>query len=235
MHCDTCHSDHGRGNDDIATGVVEQNILTQHDEENMDEYPPGHTGPLMSRRPILCAECHSSNALGAPGQPGIPSLSNAMHEKHDGKVPDTTDGCYSCHPGPVTKCLRDVMSQVYGMTCVDCHGTMYQVSHNPNPWLNEPRCDNTLCHGNVYQQNNSLYRMSNEHGRVYCEGCHDSPHAVAPSREANDWIKFFALQRRNGPLTSCTACHTTWPTEPGPHNLTRGHDRSIYLPFTSRP
>jgi hypothetical protein len=235
MHCDYCHSDHGQGNEDIATGVVEQNILTKHDEENMDDYPPGHTGALMNRRPILCAECHSSNALGAPGVPGIPSLSNAMHEKHDGKVPDTNDGCYNCHPGPVTKCLRDVMSQRYGMTCVDCHGTMYRVSHNPNPWLNEPRCDDPRCHGSAYQQNNALYRMSSEHGGVYCEGCHDSTHAIAPSREGNDWIKFIALQRRIGPLTTCTVCHTTWPTDPGPHNLIRAEDKLIYLPLVARP
>jgi hypothetical protein len=235
MHCDYCHYNHGPGNEDFATGVVEQNILSQHDEENMDEYPPDHTGPLMGRRPILCAECHSSNALGKPGLPGIPSLSNAMHEKHDDKVPDTTDGCYNCHPGPVTKCLRDVMSENYGMTCVDCHGTMYQVSHNPNPWLSEPRCDDTRCHGSVYQQNDPLYRMSSEHGGVYCEGCHDSPHAVAPSRETNDRIKFFALQRRNGPLTTCTVCHITWPTAPGPHGLVRSEDTFIFLPLTVKP
>jgi len=41
---------------------------------------------------------HASNALGMTGQPGIPSLSNAMHEKHAGKVPDTLAGCYNCHP-----------------------------------------------------------------------------------------------------------------------------------------
>jgi hypothetical protein len=234
MHCDTCHSDHGRGNDDIATGVVEQNILTQHDEENMDEYPPGHTGALMDRRPILCAECHASNALGKPGLPGVPSLSNAMHEKHDGKVPDTTDGCYSCHPGPQTKCLRDVMSTTNQMTCVDCHGTMYRVSRNTNPWLNEPRCDDTRCHGSAYTQNNALYRMSSEHGKVYCEGCHDSTHAIAPSREPNDSIKFIALQRTAGPLHNCTVCHATWPTEPGPHNRLGIADKFLYLPLTSR-
>jgi hypothetical protein len=235
MHCDYCHFDNGPGNEDFATGVVEQNILSKHDEENMDEYPPGHTGALMNRRPILCAECHSSNALGKPGLPDIPSLSNAMHEKHDGKVPETTDGCYSCHPGPVTKCLRDVMSQNYAMTCVDCHGTMFTVSHNPNPWLIEPRCDDTRCHGSVYQQNNPLYRMSSEHGGVYCEGCHDSTHAVAPSRETNDRIKFFDLQMHNGPLDTCTVCHTTWPTDPGPHNLIRTEPIYIYLPFANKP
>lgn len=235
MHCDNCHYDNGPGNEDIATGVVEQNILTKHDDENMDEYPPGHRVALMNRRPVLCAECHASNALGMPGLPDVPSLSNAMHEKHSGEVANTTDGCYNCHPGPITKCLRDVMSETYEMTCVDCHGGMEQVAQNPNPWLNEPRCDNTLCHGNVYQQDNPLYRLSKEHGGVYCEGCHDSTHAIAPSREANDRIKFFDLQQHNGPLTTCTVCHSTWPAEAGPHNLIRNEEKFFYLPWLNKP
>ena len=84
MRCDYCHADGMQ--EEIATGSVELNILTLHDEENQDEYPPGHTGALTGRAPILCAECHASNALGAPGAPGVPNLSKAMHEKHAGKV-----------------------------------------------------------------------------------------------------------------------------------------------------
>jgi hypothetical protein len=59
MRCDNCHYDNGPGNEDIATGVVEQNILSKHDEENMGDYPAGHRGALMNRRPVLCAECHA--------------------------------------------------------------------------------------------------------------------------------------------------------------------------------
>jgi hypothetical protein len=237
MHCDYCHSDNGEGNEDIATGVVEQNILMKHDQENLgeDEYPPGF-GPLMDNRPVLCAWCHSSNALLAPGQPGIPSLSNAMHEKHDGTVPDTLAGCYSCHPGPQTQCLRDVMSTFteHKLYCIDCHGTMLQVSHNPNPWLIEPRCDDTRCHGSAYQQDKALYRMSKDHGDVYCAGCHDSPHAIAPSREANDALKFIGWQGGNGPLRKCTVCHATWPEGEGPHGLTAPPRQHLYLPLILR-
>jgi hypothetical protein len=216
MHCDYCHFDNGPGNEDVATGVIEQNILTKHDQENMDEYPPDHQGALMARRPILCAECHSSNALGAPGVPGLPSLSNAMHEKHAGKVPDSTTGCYNCHPGPDTKCLRDVMSSVYGLQCNDCHGGMEQVSQNTNPWLHEPRCDG--CHTEPgYTQDQALYRHSKGHGGMYCESCHDSTHAIAPSTQSLDAIKFINLQGHKGVLDTCTVCHLTQPTEGGPH------------------
>ncbi len=219
MHCDYCHSDNGEGNEDIHTGTVETNILTKHDQENMEEYPSGHTGALMDRRPILCAECHASNALGAPGVAGLPSLSHAIHNKHaEEGVPSTLDGCYSCHPGPSTRCLRDVMSQ-RGMDCIDCHGSLHQVSLNPDPWLHEPRCDG--CHTDpVYAQDQALYRQSKGHGGVYCEGCHDSTHAIALSREPLDAIKFVNLQGHAGTLQECTVCHLTQPTQGGPHTLT---------------
>jgi hypothetical protein len=219
MHCDTCHGDHGRANRDIATGVVELNILTLHDRENMDDYPAGHRGSLVGRVPILCAECHASNALRAPGAGDMPNFSRAMHDKHKEIVPSTLDGCYNCHPGPQTQCLRDVMSQQHGMTCVDCHGTMSQVARNPNPWLNEPRCASAGCHGAAYQQNAALYRLSTGHGGLFCAACHDSPHAIAQSREPNDAIKFIALQGHAGTLRECSICHATQPSGPGPHGL----------------
>jgi hypothetical protein len=208
MHCDTCHHDYGV--EGIATGRVETNILTLHDQENQDEYPAGHQGPLMNRRPILCAECHASNALGAPGVAGIPNLSKAMHDQHAEQVPDSLDGCYNCHPGPKTQCLRDVMSQQYGLTCIDCHGGMEVVKENPNPWLHEPRCDG--CHTDPkYSQDQPLYRFSKGHGGVYCEGCHDSTHAIALSREPRDALKFTALQGHTGVLDTCIVCHLTQP------------------------
>jgi hypothetical protein len=233
MHCDFCHYDGAI--EGISTGRVETNILTLHDEENQEDYPSGHEGPLMSRRPILCAECHASNALGAPGVAGLPSLSKAMHEQHDGIVPDSITGCYNCHPGPQTHCLRDVMSSsAYQIYCVDCHGTMYHVSQNPNPWLNEPRCDNVACHGSSYALDQPLYRMSKDHGEVYCEGCHDSPHAIAPSSQMNDWLKFLDLQRHAGPLDDCLVCHASLPASTGPHGLSPIMYSYIYMPLIIR-
>ncbi len=214
MRCDKCHADGMR--DGIATGRVETNILTLHDREESGDYPAGHTTPLMQRRPVLCAECHSSNALGKPGVTGLPSLSNAMHTRHAEVIPNTTDGCYSCHPGPSTQCLRDVMSQQHGMQCVDCHGSMQQVAQSTNPWLKEPRCDN--CHKDAkYAQNNALYRFSTGHGGLYCESCHDSTHAIAPSSQPRDAVKFINLQGHSGTLDTCTVCHLTHPTSGGPH------------------
>jgi len=209
MRCDRCHSDTGTAKPDKVTGKVETNILQLHDEKENTN--------LMANRPILCANCHGSNALGMVGNPSLKNLSNAMHSRHASVSPDTLDGCYNCHPGPQTKCLRDVMSTQEKMNCVNCHGGMEKVSQNPDPWLNEPRCDN--CHNSgQFDQNHPLFRFSTEHGGLYCEACHDSTHAIAPSREANDALKFIALQGKNGPLEECSVCHTSSPDETkGPH------------------
>lgn len=182
---------------------------------------------------VLERECHASNALGAAGVAGLPSLSRAMHDGHKEEVSQDLNGCYQCHPGPQTRCLRDVMSQ-RGMDCVDCHGTMSQVADNPNPWFNEPRCDNPGCHDSgAHDQDADLYRMSQDHGGVYCAGCHDSPHAVAPSRESNDGLKFLALQGHAGTLDTCAVCHASVPQDARPHGMRPVTDR-LYLPVVVR-
>ncbi len=236
MRCDECHSDTGDATQDSSitpTGKVETNILALHDKEHQSDYPVGHQGALMSRRPVLCASCHSSNALGAPGVSGLPSLSNAMHSKHaeEGEFPATTAGCYKCHPGPTTQCLRDVMSQQFSFTCISCHGNMSQVAQNNNPWLNEPRCD--TCHGQLVRQDQALYRFSQGHSGVYCEACHDSTHAIAQSREPRDAIKFIALQGHAGTLNQCTVCHATQPTAPFQHTIISGQYHN-FLPVINR-
>jgi hypothetical protein len=227
MHCDTCHNDTGEATAGkiTPTGKTETNILTLHDQENLEKYPANKSAPLMSSQPVLCASCHASAALGAPGEPGVPNLSKAMHTKHSEEdIPPTTAGCYSCHPGPNTRCLRDAMSQK-GMGCVDCHGDLAVVAQNISPWLNEPRCDH--CHGKLVRQDHALYRMSSSHGGVYCEGCHDSTHAIAPSSQPRDGLKFMALQGQPGPLRTCTVCHTT---DPG---VTFTHQPTLFLPLTT--
>jgi hypothetical protein len=236
MRCDECHSDTGEATLDggiTPTGKVETNILTLHDKEHQSDYPVGHRGALMNRRPVLCASCHSSNALGAPGVAGLPSLSNAMHSKHaeEGGFPATTAGCYKCHPGPTTECLRDVMSQQFSFTCISCHGNLSQVAQNNNPWLNEPRCD--TCHGQLVRQDQALYRHSHGHSGVYCEACHDSTHAIAQSREPRDAIKFIALQGHAGTLDQCTVCHATQPIAPFQHTILSGQYHN-FLPMMSR-
>jgi hypothetical protein len=204
MNCQVCHNDRGSANPDIATGVVKQNILTLHDRKE-DTH-------LMASRPVLCASCHSSNALKTPGEPGLPSLSLAMHGQHQ----SVTNDCYLCHPGPQTQCLRGTMAQE-GMTCQDCHGNVSNVA-NParQPWIDEPRCE--TCHGPGHgEQTGKLYRFSAGHGGVYCQACHGSQHAIYPTNQPNDNIQSTLLQGKPGTIETCSVCHTSPPGGEGPH------------------
>ncbi len=247
LMCVNCHDDTMDATTRYApdvqpTGKVETNILTIHDYLNKDNYAVYLAGrpdllaktPLIDHQPVLCADCHASNALGMGPVGDIKSLSNAMHGHHNPtNAPDITpdtDGCYNCHPGPNTRCLRDVMSQDYGLNCTNCHGDITVVAQNPSPWLNEPKCG--TCHGSNYATNNPLYRLSKGHGGVFCEACHDSTHAIAASREGNDTIKFIELQTYPGTLRECTVCHATQPTDMFQHALILGF--KAYLPVMTR-
>jgi hypothetical protein len=94
---------------------------------------------------------------------------------------------------------------------------------NPDPWLDEPTCTDAGCHDSgQYGQDQALYRMSKEHGGVYCAGCHDSPHAIALSREPSDAIKFIGWQGYAGTLDNCIVCHTSLPEGEGQHGHLAG-------------
>jgi hypothetical protein len=190
-------------------------ILNQHD---------GEGGFDPNNRPILCATCHASNALGTPGRPGLPSLSQAVHEHHG----DITNDCYKCHPGPNTQCLRDIMSTQHGMVCQDCHGSVSQVGHSIDqgriPWLQEPSCGSTQCHGSQYaEEPGKLFRQSRGHGGLFCSACHGEPHAIVTSRVARDNVENIALQGYAGTLNRCQVCHGVMPSGPGPHGLISDH------------
>ena len=73
---------------------------------------------------VLCARCHSSNAIPGTGLDGIPPLTRAIHGRHafaidpnTGLSLDSSDNrgaCYSCHPGSETRCLRGAMGAAVG-------------------------------------------------------------------------------------------------------------------------
>jgi len=232
LMCSNCHADDGDATTRypvVPIGNVKQNILLLHDYLNYDRYkaigfPTPYDRPLMQQRPVLCARCHASNALGTKGITFRRSLSNVMHGHHNSSLvpdiqPDSTEGCYNCHPGPSTQCLRDTMSQNFAANCTTCHGNMADVAANQSCWLDEPTCGASTCHGSAYAPDRPLYQTSRGHGGIYCAGCHDSPHAIAPSREESDGIKFIQLQGHTGPLRDCAVCHSTNPTQMFRHSF----------------
>jgi hypothetical protein len=198
MSCILCHNRPG-----VSTAT---DILQRHDEL--------HGTSLMSQRPVLCANCHGSNALGLPGDPNRHNLSRAMHGAHASRMGQINlpEVCYACHPGIRTKCQRDVHFS-HGVTCTQCHGDMTAVADPARtPWATEPRCGS--CHnrpGFDFEQPGVLYRNSVGHSGVRCVSCHNSPHAITPTVTDVDNAQAIALQGHAGVIDTCTVCHTQPP------------------------
>lgn len=219
LNCQICHNAGGVAAPGINTGSVEGNILTLHDQREGTD--------LMSNRPVLCASCHSDNALGLTGNPSLTSLSEAMHTKH-GSLGSSAPACFDCHPGPKTQCNR---SAIEGMgpvgndpNCETCHGDLQEVADSVTqgriPWVQEPTC--AQCHGQQFATGQDLYRNSKGHGGVYCSACHNSPHAWWPSKNVLDNAQPIALQGSADPIGSCQVCHTSSPGGDNPHTAS-GH------------
>ncbi len=205
MSCNLCHNTPGES---VATS-----ILKAHDKL--------HATSLISSQPVMCASCHSDNALGAAGVPGVSSLSAAMHGAHASHMgqANLANSCYACHPGIRTTCQRDVHAGK-NISCTQCHGGMAAVG-NPtrNPWVDMPRCGD--CHQRAefeFEQPGKRYRDSTGHGGVQCMTCHGSPHATGPATTATDNAQAIRLQGHAGILNTCTVCHTSQPAEAFEHH-----------------
>ena len=176
MNCKTCHASGTDPAAEPASGWVNNpdpakdiklNILKKHDDRwNIAQYLPqlaanGYTyqstlyQTAAGGTAVLCAACHSDNALGAAGLPGIRPEAADMHSLHGPQILQSNgltldqnsqqsdlNSCYLCHPGVNTQCKRGAMR---GVLCSECHGTL-SYAGNParNPWLIEPSCQ--LCH-----------------------------------------------------------------------------------------
>jgi hypothetical protein len=195
INCAKCHTE--------GAGSVFTNILTAHDI--------AHGTDLVNSKPVLCASCHGSPALGTNG-PGTSGkyLSQAIHGYHASK----DASCYDCHPGNTTKCSRSNahMGTTGDGNCTTCHGDMANVASTIDngrvPWVTEPKC--VTCHTDVtgVDTQNALYRNSTGHGNVYCTACHGSPHAMYPSREAKDNYQPEHYQgSKIKSIGSCGVCH----------------------------
>jgi len=159
--------------------------------------------------------------------------------------------CFYCHPGEITKCARGAMETAgldclncHGnMTAVGRADRM--------PWTDLPRCESChtgdaisnigdqiigrttytdspnvatfiiAANKRFAEQTDTLYRNSTGHNGVACESCHGSPHAIWPTREANDNLTAKTIQGHDGMVVECTACHGTGLslTLDGPHGM----------------
>jgi hypothetical protein len=234
INCVQCHAQGMDGTVNLPNGgtdSVNTNILMVHDYYNGKSGITSQGKNLAgSGTSIVCATCHSSNALGCAGLPGVSSVSLAMHGWHNpDRAPDAT--CYSCHPGEATQCLRTAISgmgylgstpscQSTDTTIGLCHGGIQgvasSIAQGRQPWLQEPNCEQ--CHGSNYSTGGDAYRHAKGHGGVYCAGCHNSPHSWWPSKLWADNTQPLKLQRAPYALGGCSVCHTKKKVGDNPHS-----------------
>ncbi len=266
LACSNCHSSgsdaqqfSGSVNDPDPNKDWKRNILLLHDFKNASKpvyvtalaqlgySTDGLLATSDSGLPILCANCHASNALGKTGIWGIKQLTTSIHSWHavnamddNTGMPlgDTMDrsGCYYCHPGSTTQCLRGVMGIAKNpdgslkLECQSCHGSMYKVGEDSRQgWIDLPKCQN--CHyksadgsyvrdtsaldssGNfkqgkgIFSTGGKLYKLAATHGNLQCESCHGSTHAEYATSESNDNVQSILLQGYPGTVAECSACH----------------------------
>ena len=242
MDCRVCHGS-GSGtaaepsggwvNDANVQRDYRLNIVRLHDEKQagqsgfknaLQAAGYDHNGleaTVNAGNPILCAACHTSEALPGSGQHGIPPLTESVHAFH-ATVVDPTNGmtldssanrsaCYRCHPGSETKCLRGVMGAAVSangqltIQCQSCHGSMSLVgASNRTGWLDEPNCQ--ACHAGDAVHNS---------GQIRYTSAFDSPgHLRVPANQrfattANTPATGFSLYRfsRGHGGLYCEACH----------------------------
>lgn len=245
MDCRACHASGAGGAARPSAGWVwssnperdfRLNILRLHDERQFAQYAGLYQAALAARgfnaqglyrgvvadgKPVLCASCHASEALGAGSYSNIPPLTASVHAKH-ALVNDPDLGlpldnaanraaCYRCHPGSATKCLRGAMGGAIAadgtmaMQCQSCHGSMSAVgSTNRTGWLMESTCQS--CHTGTAASNNGKIRFTScfeANGAVRVavnQTFATSPNTPAPS------LSLYRFSTGHGGL-QCSACH----------------------------
>ncbi len=206
------------------------NILRLHDER-IPNAVSAHSGALAAKgyhydpagleatakagTPILCAACHSSNALPGTGVSGVKPFTQAIHGFH-ANVTDPYTGlslnsssnrsaCYACHPGAQTKCLRGAMGSATDaagnaiMQCQSCHGHMSNVgSSGRSGWLDEPNCQ--ACHHDGVRETSAIDPSTNTLRHVV-----DTRFATLPNTPLAG-KSLYRFSTGHGKL-QCEACH----------------------------
>ncbi len=243
MDCRACHASGTSAEPEagwVWSGLPERdyrlNILRLHDDRQFAAHHDLYVAALAARgfnplglyrsvtadgKPVLCATCHASEALGTGSYSNTPPLTASVHGFHafvsDPDTGVTLDdsanraACYRCHPGSTTKCLRGAMGAAVAadgsmaMQCQSCHGNMSAVgSPNRVGWFMEPACQS--CHSGTASHNNGQIRYTsafdtNGQPRVAV----DPTFATNPDTPAPG-LSLYRFSKGHGGL-QCEACH----------------------------
>lgn len=242
MTCSACHASNtgtaaarpaaGWVNHADAAKDVKLNILRKHDDRfrslplfqtaaTQNGYNPAGLEATVPSKPVLCYNCHASNALAKPGITGIKPMTVALHGMHASVTDpatsqaldsDTTrQSCYRCHPGPKTECLRGAMGSLKNaaganaIECQSCHGSMTTVAQTTRQgWLDEPNCQS--CHTGTATSNAGQIVYSS----VFSSGTNlrvvtDQTFATNPNTPGAA-LSLYRFSSGHGGL-QCEACH----------------------------
>lgn len=245
MDCRMCHASGTQTAAQPAAGWVwsdnnerdfRLNILRLHDEHQFSQHHDVYVSALAARgfnsqglyrgvvadnKPVLCATCHASEALGTGSYSNIPPLTASIHSKHatvqDPLLGITLDNsanresCYRCHPGSTTKCLRGAMGGAIAkdgsleMQCQSCHGNLSAVGSSSRVgWFMEPSCQS--CHTGTAADNNGQIRYTSSfeaNGSVRVPV--NQTFATQPNIPATS-LSLYRFSAGHGGL-QCSACH----------------------------
>jgi PKD repeat protein len=247
MDCRACHASGTPGDAQPAAGWVwsddperdfRLNILRRHDEENFAQHhdvyvsalaargfnPQGlYRGVVVDGQPVLCAVCHTSEALGTGSYSNIPPLTASLHYTHASVMdPELNltlnssanrEACYRCHPGSATKCLRGAMGGAIAndgsmaMQCQSCHGNMSHVGRaDRQGWLDEPNCQS--CHTGTATSNNGQIRYASSFTdtNTWIERVAVNQTFATKSNTPAAGISLYRSSAGHGGL-QCSACH----------------------------
>jgi len=250
MSCKNCHAANTNSKAMPSGGWVTQyteaqnvklNILKKHDDDHQISstvltalqakgaaykryqaslYQTALNGGALNN-PVLCADCHASNALNAAGLSTgvkdssgnliVPALTASMHTQHAtvslpgssttlDNATDPANSCYQCHPGVNTKCQRGTMS---GVACYNCHGNLSRVGQSTRTgWLDEPNCQ--TCH-----QNGTTYATAFTSTNIGPTGTQrtstDTTFATNPNAPSTGFSLYRFSQGHGS--TECSGCH----------------------------
>jgi len=176
-------------------------------------YPTVVGGTRSCARTVTCPRRCRARATGECRPDGV------LHGLHANVYDPPTDdarierqpfGCYRCHPGSETKCLRGVMGNAVAadgtmvIQCQDCHGPMSPSAPDSYRLADEPTCQN--CHTGTATANSGQIRytsalLANGQPRA----ASDQTFATQPDVPAAGF-SLYRFSAGHGGL-QCAACH----------------------------
>jgi hypothetical protein len=147
--------------------------------------------------------------------------------------------CQSCHTGDAVRHLKgeglEVFNKEYTVTVIE-EGKQIQKKKKFNFRLTQayktgdPSASPLLAENPRFTENlRKLFKDSKGHGKIACEACHGSTHAIWSNSDfnANDNLTSLQLQGHVGTIFECDTCHKKGSlpmTVKGPHDMHNVND-----------